>query len=141
VSTLTATVRVGSEEFQATPAGPFVCGLARVEGTRITSGTVTGGEMRLSGRDKDVLVAMFSGYLEGFPRRSARPRTYQQAAELLGPPWTGVTVRKQMERLKERSARAGVYFEGPHANYDLADHLVANGLLVPADLARLGRSP
>jgi len=29
-------------------------------------------------------------------------------------------------------------FEGVHANYELADFLVANGLLVPGDLARLG---
>jgi hypothetical protein len=115
--------------------------LARVEGTRITSGTVTDGDIRLSDRDKDVLVAMFSGYLEAFPRRSTRPRTYQQAAELLGPPWTAVTVRKQMERLKQRAARTGVYFDGPHANYDLADYLVVNGLLNPDDLGRLGRSP
>jgi hypothetical protein len=115
--------------------------LARIEGSRITSGTLTAGDMRLSERDKDVLVAMFSGYLEAFPRRTMRPRTYQQAAKLLGPPWTAVTVRKQIERLKERAARVDVYFEGQHANYDLADHLVANGLLVPDDLARLGRAP
>lgn len=115
--------------------------LARVEGSRLTSGTITTGDLTLSERDKDVLVAMFSGYLESFPRRSTRPRTYQQAAELLGPPWTGVTVRKQIERLKERAARSGVYFDGPHANYDLADHLVANGLLVPDDLSRLTKAP
>ena len=112
--------------------------LARVEGSRITSGTVTVGDLHLSERDRDALVALFSGYLEAFPRRSTHPRSYQQAAELLGPPWTGVTVRKQIERLKERAARAGVYFEGVHANYELADFLVANGLLVPGDLARLG---
>jgi hypothetical protein len=111
--------------------------LARVEGTRLTSGTLTVGDLRLSERDKDVLVAMFSGYLEAFPRRLTRPRTYQQAAKLLGAPWTSITVRKQIERLKERAARGGVYFEGPHANYDLADHLVVNGLLVPSDLVRL----
>jgi hypothetical protein len=115
--------------------------LARIEGSRITSGTLTAGDLRLSERDKDVLVAMFSGYLEAFPRRTLRPRTYQQAAVLLGPPWTAVTVRKQIERLKERAARADVYFEGRFANYDLADHLVANGLLIQADLARLGRRP
>jgi len=115
--------------------------LARVEGSRLTSGTMTTGDLTLSERDKDVLVAMFSGYLESFPHRSTRPRTYQQAAELLGPPWTSVTVRKQIERLKERAARADVYFEGQHANYDLADHLVASGLLVPGDLARLGKTP
>jgi hypothetical protein len=76
-----------------------------------------------------------------FPRRTMRPRTYQQAADLLGPPWTALTVRKQIERLKERAARGDVCFQGPHANYDLADHLVANGLRVLADLARLGRTP
>lgn len=112
--------------------------LARVEGSRITSGTLVAGDLRLNERDKDVLVAMFSGYLEAFPRRSTRPRTYQQAATLLGPPWTAVTVRKQIERLKDRASRIEVYFEGPHANYDLADYVVANGLLVQEDLARLG---
>jgi hypothetical protein len=113
--------------------------LARVAGSRITSGTLIAGDLRLSERDKDVLVAMFSGYLEDFPRRTMRPRTYQQAADLLGTPWTAVTVRKQIERLKERAARADVYFEGRYANYDLADHLVANRLLVRDDLARLER--
>ena len=81
---------------------------------------------------------MFAGYLETFPHRSAHPRTYQQAADVLGPPWTSVTVRKQIERLKERCPRADLYFEGPHANYELADHLVTNGLLIPTDLKRLG---
>ena len=114
--------------------------LARAEGSRITSGTVTAADLRMSERDKDVLVAVFSGYLETFPRRTTRPRTYKQAAELLGSPWTAVTVRKQIERLKERAARVGLYFEGQHSNYDLADHLVANGLLVPDDLARLSGS-
>ena len=106
----------------------------------MTSGTLIAGELRLSDRDKDVLIAMFSGYLEDFPRRTLRPRTYQQAASLLGPPWTQVTVRKQIERLKERATRIDVYFEGPHANYDLADYLVANGLLLQEDLARIGGS-
>ena len=115
--------------------------LARVEGSQVTSGTLLAGNLRLSERDKDVLVAMFSGYLEAFPRRSTRPRTYQQAATLLGPPWTAVTVRKQIERLKDRAARIEAYFEGPHANYDLADYVVANGLLVQDDLARLGERP
>ena len=111
--------------------------LARVEGSRITSGTLVAGNLRLSERDKDVLVAMFSGYLEAFPRKTLRPRTYQEAATLLGEPWTAVTVRKQIERLKERASRIEAYFEGPHANYDLADYVVANGLLVQEDLARL----
>jgi hypothetical protein len=119
------------------PAGD----LARVEGSRITSGTVTSSDLHLSERDKDVLVALFSGYLEAFPRRTGHPRSYQQAADLLGQPWTKVTVRKQIERLKERAGRSGVFFDGPHANYDLADHVVANGLLAPSDLERLDREP
>ena len=115
--------------------------LARVTPDRPTSGTFTAGELTLSERDKDALTALLGGYLESFPRRQAHPRTYQQAADLLGPPWTAVTVRKQIERLKARAARVGVYLEGPHANDDLADHLITNGLLTTADLERLpGRS-
>ncbi len=110
--------------------------LARFEGGRPSSGTI-GAEMSLSDRDRDVVVALLSGYLDDFPRRQARPRTYQHAAELLGPPWTSTTVRKQIERLKQRLAVRGAYFEGAQANYDLADHLISNGLLRPGDLDRL----
>ncbi|HEV2759194.1 MAG TPA: hypothetical protein VGV86_06450 [Acidimicrobiales bacterium] len=101
------------------------------------SSDTIGAETTLSERDRDVVVALLSGYLDNFPRRQARPRTYQEAAELLGPPWTRTTVRKQIERLKQRLARSGAYFEGPQANYDLADHLIGSGLLSPADLDRL----
>ena len=110
--------------------------LGRVPDDRPSSGPITG-DLRLTERERDVVVALLSGYLEDFPRRQSRPRTYQQVAELLGPPWTKTTVRKQVERLKERLAHSGVYFEGPQANYDLADHLIGNGLLTPADLERL----
>ena len=105
-----------------------------------SSGTITG-DLSLTERDNDVVVALFSGYLDVFPRRQARPRTYQQAADLLGAPWTKTAVRKQLERLKERLAAAGTYFEGPQANFDLADHLILNGLLTPDDLERLPRGP
>lgn len=115
--------------------------LARFDADRPSSGTITTGELRLSERDRDAVVALLSGYLEDFPRRQARPRSYQQAAELLGPPWTKVTVRKQVERLKERLARNGLYLEGPQANFELADHLISNGLLGPQDLKRLRTRP
>jgi hypothetical protein len=111
-----------------------------LEPGRASSGTITG-DLTLTERDHDVVVALFSGYLEVFPRRQARPRTYQQAADLLGRPWTKTSVRKQLERLKERLAAAGTYFEGPQANFDLADHLILNGLLTPTDLERLPRGP
>ena len=115
--------------------------LARMEQGRSSSGTLPVDDLRLTERDKGVLAALFSGYLEAFPRRSGRPLTYRQAAELLGPPWSPLTVRKQVERVKERARRGGLYFEGPHANQDLADHLVTNSLLVPSDLGRLSRTP
>lgn len=110
--------------------------LARFHGQRWSSGTLTG-EVNLSERDRFALVALLEGYLADFPRRQARPRTYQQAAERLGPPWTKTTVRKQIERLKQRLARHDVYFEGPQANYDLADFLIGNRRLGPADLGYL----
>lgn len=112
--------------------------LARVE-SHVTTGTLIVGDLRLSERDKDVLVALFSGYLEAPPRRTMHPSTYHQAATLLGSPWTPVTVRKQIERLKDRATRNELYFDGPHGNYDLADYVMANGLLVPDDLKRLER--
>ena len=101
------------------------------------TGTITPGEVSLSTKDRTVLAALFGGYLRPFPRHDPRPVTYQQAAVTLGAPWTPLTVRKQIERLKARLARAGVYFEGRHANEDLADHLMATGLLGAADLELL----
>lgn len=114
--------------------------LASFRAERPTSGTITG-DVRLTENDRDAVVALLSGYLEDFPRRQARPRTYQEAADLLGPPWTKTSVRKQIERLKERLVTTGIYFEGPQANYDLADHLIGNGVITRSDLDRLGKRP
>ncbi|HET6794777.1 MAG TPA: hypothetical protein VFH45_10060 [Acidimicrobiales bacterium] len=112
--------------------------LARLDRLPVSSETMTVERVRLSDKDRAVLAALFGGYLETFPRRSTRPRTYQQAAEVLGDPWTKLTVRKQVERVKERLARSGVYFEGAQAAYDLADYLITAGLLTPDDLQRVG---
>lgn len=108
----------------------------RVE-TNTSSGTITVGELPLSDRDRAALVAMCCGYLRPFPRRDPHPLSYQSAADLLGPPWTSVRVRKQVERLKERLARAGLYFDGPHANDELAAHLIESGLIGVEHLALL----
>jgi len=105
----------------------------------VTTGTLTFDRARLSEKDLTVLTAILEGYLLPFPRRDGRPRTYQEAADILGPPWTRVTVRKQVERIKERFRREGLYFEGLRANDDLASHLLANGILGPPDLTRLER--
>jgi hypothetical protein len=108
-----------------------------VEPAGQSTGTLPVDDLRLTERDKDALVALFSGYLVAFPRRSSHPLTYGEAAEKLGSPWSSVTVRKHVERVKERARRSGLYFEGPHANHDLADYVIGNALLVPADLVRL----
>jgi hypothetical protein len=104
-------------------------------GDALTSGTLTFDQVHLSDRDRLVLAAVFAGYLRSFPRHHAQPLSYQAAAEVLGPPWTRVTVRKQVERIKERFAREGVFFGGPRANDALAEHLLDNGLLVAPDPA------
>lgn len=112
-----------------------------VEGLRVSSrastGTMTADQVVLSGRDRTALAALFSGYLRPFPRRDPRPLSYQEAAELLGSPWSKVKVRKQVERLRERLARAGQFFEGGRANDELAEHLIGEGILTVEDLARL----
>ena len=46
-----------------------------------------------------------------------------------------------MERVKERFARHGVFFDGPRANDALAGHLMENGLLRPADLTVVDSIP
>lgn len=106
---------------------------------RPTSGTLTVEDLAMSDKDRDVLTALCSGYLRTFPNRDPRPLTYQRIATALGAPWTRDRVRKQVERFKERTARRGLYFEGQHANAELAEYLVGNEILTAADLRRLNR--
>jgi hypothetical protein len=105
---------------------------------RQSSGTLTS-DVRLSDADRDAVVALFSGYLEAYPRRSPHPADYADAAALLGIPWTKTMVRKRIERIRERLAASGVYFDGPHARHELAEYLIANGIIGPDDLTRLRR--
>ncbi len=99
-----------------------------------TSGTITLGDVVLSQRERAVLGVLFRGYLLPFPLHDPQPLTYQEAADRLGSPWTKVTVRKQVERLKERVGRCGLHLDGPRANDELADHLIANDILTVGDL-------
>jgi hypothetical protein len=116
---------------------PAECVSSLKVATATASGTITFGEVALSERDLDALSALFSGYLRPFPFHDARPITYQEAAELLGAGWTRVTVRKQVERLKDRFARSGVYFQGPRANDELVEHLLSSGAFAKLSLTRL----
>ncbi|MDP9403873.1 MAG: hypothetical protein M3P85_11245 [Actinomycetota bacterium] len=97
--------------------------LPRFHHHRPPSGTLTG-EISLSEHDRDGVVALLSGYLEGFPRREARPQTYQQAADLLGRRGPRQPFASRLSTLRERMAREGVFMEGAHANCDLADCLI-----------------
>jgi hypothetical protein len=110
--------------------------LACVSPEKASSGTLLF-EVEVRDRDRDVLAALASGYLRDFPFTELRPRTYGEAAALLGSPWTKTKVRRQVDRFKERLARASLYFDGPHANYDLIDYLISNGIIGPSDLSRL----
>ena len=110
--------------------------LACVQPEKASSGTLMF-DVEVRDRDRDVLVALASGYLRDFPFTELRPRTYGEAAALLGSPWTKTKVRRQIDRFKERLARASLYFDGPHANYDLIDYLIGNGIIGPSDLSRL----
>ncbi len=44
-------------------------------------------------------------------------------------------MRKQVERLRTRLSRQGPPLEGPRANYDLAEYLLAHKVIGPDDLA------
>lgn len=110
--------------------------LACVPPEKASSGTLMF-DVEVRDRDRDVLVALASGYLRDFPFTELRPRTYGEAAALLGSPWTKTKVRRQVDRFKSRLAKASLYFDGPHANYDLIDYLISNGIIGPSDLRRL----
>jgi hypothetical protein len=119
----------------------YAAGLRGSSG-RLTTGTLSGSDIGFSERERDALTALFSGYLEPFPRRREHPNTYEEAARLLGADWSGDKVRKAAERVKTRFAsKQSLYFEGPQANYDLAAHLVSTGVVTGEDLARLSRPP
>ena len=104
---------------------------------RLTTGTLTGESVNLTERDRNALTALCAGYLESFPHRREHPNTYEEAARLLGAPWTGAKVRKAVERVRERFANKGLYFDGPQANYELAAYLIGGGVLSGEDLVRL----
>lgn len=101
-----------------------------------TTGTITNADLGCTERDLDALTALCAGYLRSFPRHDPRPSSYGEAAELLGGEWTPLRVRKQVERVKERLKRQEHYFEGPRANYLLAEFLLDGRIVSPGDLDR-----
>ena len=92
-------------------------------------------QLDLTTRDRAALAALYRGYLEAFPRRDCVPSTYEEAGVVLGVPAS--TVRRRIDRVRERLAEQGVIIEGRNARETLATYLLDNEFLGPRDLVRL----
>jgi hypothetical protein len=100
--------------------------------------TAARGEVLINSLDRLALVALFSGYLEPFPRYDPHPRSYADAAALLG--WPRTTLVKRIEHLRARLTAAGI----PNlVGHDALDHLAEWSLTMRVlsrdDLALIGR--
>jgi len=103
-----------------------------VEGnpTRATS------DVSITPADKLALVALFSSYLEPFPRYDPHPKSYADAAARLD--WPRTTLVKRVEYLRTRLTNAGVpNLLGENALQHLAEWALATGLISRADLGLL----
>ncbi len=110
--------------------------LPQVDLNRPSSGTVTG--VTLNEAERLVVVALFEGYLLAPPRYQPWPRSYAEAADRLGPPRTRDSVRKRVEHLRDRLRhRHLLYFEGPRANFDMAEYFIHKKVITPDDLRLL----
>lgn len=90
----------------------------------------------ISPADRLALVALFSGYLESFPRHDPHPKSYAEAANRLGLPRT--TLVKRVEYLRTRLSNAGVpNLLGDNALSHLAEWALSTGVLTREDLALL----
>jgi hypothetical protein len=95
--------------------------------------TEMGGNVTYSNEDRRALVALFAGYLQPFPRYDPTPRTYAEAAKVLGVPRT--TLVKRVEYLRSRLVKDGVpNLFGERAMEVLAEHVIATGVVSRDDL-------
>jgi hypothetical protein len=96
--------------------------------------TAAGGETLLNSLDRLALVALFSGYLQPFPRYDPHPKSYAEAAAVLG--WPRTTVVKRIEHLRARLTAAGIpNLVGDDALDHLAEWCLVTGVLSREDLA------
>lgn len=124
------TVDLPEESLEGFGGGPFPT--LQVEGnpTRAAS------DVSITPADKLALVALFSGYLEPFPRYDPHPKSYADAAARLD--WPRTTLVKRVEYLRTRLTNAGVpNLLGDNALQHLAEWALATGLIGRADLALL----
>jgi hypothetical protein len=95
--------------------------------------TEMGDGVTYSDKDRQALVALFTGYLQPFPRYDPTPRSYADAAKALG--WPHSTLRKRVEHLRRRLVDAGVpNLQGERAMEALAEHVIATGVITRDDL-------
>lgn len=100
------------------------------------SPTRAAADVSITSADKVALVALFSGYLEPFPRYDPHPKSYADAAARLHVPRT--TLVKRVEYLRTRLTNAGVpNLLGENALPHLAEWALATGLITREDLALL----
>lgn len=100
--------------------------------------TAAPGQALVNSLDRLALVALFSGYLEPFPRYYPHPRSYADAAAVLG--WPRTTLTKRIEHLRTRLTAAGIpNLVGDDALEHLAEWCLTTGLLSRDDLALIGR--
>ena len=100
--------------------------------------TAAAGEVAISHLDHMALLALFAGYLEVFPHYRPHPRTYAEAASVLG--WPRSTLVKRIEYLRTRLTNAGVpNLLGENALGYLAEWALTTGVLRRSDLG--GHTP
>jgi hypothetical protein len=100
--------------------------------------TAAGGEVMINALDRLALVSLFSGYLEPFPRYHPHPRSYADAAAMLG--WPRTTLVKRIEHLRTRLTNAGFpNLVGEEALDHLAEWSLTTGVLTREDLQLIGR--
>jgi len=100
------------------------------------SPTRAAADVAITPADKAALVALFSGYLEAFPRYDPHPKSYADAAARLQCPRT--TLVKRVEYLRTRLTNAGVpNLLGDNALQHLAEWALATGLITRDDLSLL----
>jgi hypothetical protein len=118
------------EEVLDSAGGPFSGPQAEGNPTRAAS------EVSITPADKLALVALFSGYLEPFPRYDPHPKSYADAAARLD--WPRTTLVKRVEYMRTRLTNAGVpNLLGENALQHLAEWALATALISRADLALL----
>jgi hypothetical protein len=101
--------------------------------------TAAWGEVLVNSLDRLALVALFSGYLEPFPRYDPHPKSYADAAALLA--WPRTTLVKRIEHLRSRLTIAGVpNLVGADALDYLAEWALTTRVVTREDLQLIGRS-